>query len=458
MGAEHAVKESKTQSTRSEHAVTSEESIQAESPAPSLDLTPANVVKLQHMIGNQAVQRLIAQNRQSPERPKTTPAFQNAEPDESEALPVALAQPAASAEKIQRFPSWSDIKEAGYKTLISGAVAFRQTVIAIIRTQANQLPENLRGPAMTIVDYFNDVLQVLFNFIFYMVGVVVGIGEGVVDLVVGLAKLAMSVLQYMLEIMQALMGDPQYFKAHFEETKQVFLNFIPGLKALFEKWKEDFANAPQERQAAMIGELVGQIIAFIGTAEVGGAKLGRLGKGEKGMAAAESAETLAAKAGGSGESAAGKAAETAKWAALRETRLKQMVIDSWSKGGSNRLVKVVPGKNGAKYLDGGSIRGYVTQEKFIVGRTPEEIERILGLKNGTLKEGADVIWIDEIPKADQFDFVVPQGRPPGTPAGYSNVPGLPDYPPGLGAPQWILKDSKPGGMQSVGVGGKYLPK
>lgn len=56
--------------------------------------------------------------------------------------------------------------------------------------------------------------------------------------------------------------------------------------------------------------------------------------------------------------------------------------------------------------------GYITQEKYILGRTLTEIEHILGFHSGRLSQGALVLALEEAPQPWQFEF-----------AGYSQVAG-----------------------------------
>jgi RHS repeat-associated protein len=140
-----------------------------------------------------------------------------------------------------------------------------------------------------------------------------------------------------------------------------------------------------------------------------------------------------------------------------EAKLKELVVKNLSSKPSDRPVKVVPKGMGQKIFEQGEVRGYFTQDKFLRGKTPAEMEKILGLKPGTLRDGAEVITLGEIPKPNQFEFIVPEGRPTGTPAGYTNVPGAPDYPVGLGAPQWYLKGAKPGSIHNVQPRETYIP-
>jgi hypothetical protein len=57
------------------------------------------------------------------------------------------------------------------------------------------------------------------------------------------------------------------------------------------------------------------------------------------------------------------------------------------------------------------VRGYVTQDKYLVGRDLSEIERLLGFHAGRLALGASFVKLNSLPGAD--DFVL---------AGYSLTP------------------------------------
>ena len=74
------------------------------------------------------------------------------------------------------------------------------------------------------------------------------------------------------------------------------------------------------------------------------------------------------------------------------------------------------------------IRGCVVSAKFVMGRSPAVAERILGLRDGDLRQGAALLRLVHLPTVADFDL-----------AGYTNVPAYPGYPPGLGSNQWIVK-------------------
>jgi hypothetical protein len=126
------------------------------------------------------------------------------------------------------------------------------------------------------------------------------------------------------------------------------------------------------------------------------------------------------------------------------------------------------------------VKGCITQEHFLRGRTLSEIERILGFHKGRLNEGMIVAALIELPSAHQFDLLgytqVAEHRFKGidpakldekklkemvmkeafTLSGYkrlvkviANKPhdaSMDDdtqYPPGLGVPQWKLTTRLP---------------
>jgi hypothetical protein len=122
---------------------------------------------------------------------------------------------------------------------------------------------------------------------------------------------------------------------------------------------------------------------------------------------------------------------------LDEAKLKELAISTWKISGPDSLVKVVSKARGAQEEAG----GYITKLKFIAGRTPQEIEKILGLKTGELSEGCYVGSLKQLPKAHQFELKGYTNTPDGKPyAGPWPVPEG-EYPPGSGAPQWRLKQS-----------------
>jgi hypothetical protein len=115
-------------------------------------------------------------------------------------------------------------------------------------------------------------------------------------------------------------------------------------------------------------------------------------------------------------------------------RAKQMVIAMWREGKGNTLVKVMP--KGMR-PDPARMIGYCTTIKYVIGRTPALMERTLGFRaDSKLAEGAAIFRVWPLPAPSQFEFrgytQTPQGISTAVQAPH------PDYPPGLGVPQWEL--------------------
>lgn len=131
--------------------------------------------------------------------------------------------------------------------------------------------------------------------------------------------------------------------------------------------------------------------------------------------------------------------------ALDIPRLKALAISLWREGGMNTLVKVAPK---GTVPNAGFTAGYCTLFKYVVGRTPAEMEAIVGLAAGSkLLNGAEIFTCDPLPRPDQFELrgytQCPGGISTDSP-GYVPHPG---YPPGLGAPQWELNNYPQSGLR-----------
>jgi hypothetical protein len=81
------------------------------------------------------------------------------------------------------------------------------------------------------------------------------------------------------------------------------------------------------------------------------------------------------------------------------------------------------------------VRGYFTQQKYIWGKTPEEMETILGIF-GKLQSGAYVFQFKAPLRREDYDnraySYLPDGKE------YKPDPNEKAYLPGKGAPQWTL--------------------
>ena len=94
-------------------------------------------------------------------------------------------------------------------------------------------------------------------------------------------------------------------------------------------------------------------------------------------------------------------------------------------------VKVVPLRGHPPKL----VTGYFTQEKFVVGKTPSEMEAVLGIY-GRLSTGAFILQFDSPLKSGDYESKAYTYLPDGKP--YKPDPNETVFLPGKGAPQWKL--------------------
>jgi hypothetical protein len=97
------------------------------------------------------------------------------------------------------------------------------------------------------------------------------------------------------------------------------------------------------------------------------------------------------------------------------------------------------------------VNGYVTQERFLLNRTPREMREILGLRSTDLNTGARVLAISEPLSLSDFEN-----------KGYSHLPDgqvwtpVSSYPPGKGAGQWkLLREVSASLIEDVEPGLRY---
>ena len=142
---------------------------------------------------------------------------------------------------------------------------------------------------------------------------------------------------------------------------------------------------------------------------------------------------------------------------LDTAKPKAIAISLWKRGGMDTLVKVAPR---GTTPNPAYTAGYCTTFKYIAGRTPIEIEEIVGLAKGSkLVGGADIFAVDPLPQPVEFEL---RGYTQ-TPAGIAtNAPGYiphPAYPPGHGVPQWELLGYPQTGLRwiaSVAPGQRFV--
>jgi hypothetical protein len=105
-----------------------------------------------------------------------------------------------------------------------------------------------------------------------------------------------------------------------------------------------------------------------------------------------------------------------------------------------RPLKVMPHDPARDPANIREIGGWFGTEIFLLGKSPEQMEKLLGFGLGYLEHGVDVFEFSRAINADDIDLL----------GAYTYLPGGKEWnqvdlrwPPGLGAPQWKLNRRVP---------------
>lgn len=107
--------------------------------------------------------------------------------------------------------------------------------------------------------------------------------------------------------------------------------------------------------------------------------------------------------------------------------------ENWSLSGPNCVVKVLPGGTAAAVLG-----GYITVGRFLLAKTPQQIEIALGLAPAYLSRGARIYRFTRLPLAHEYEYELTALYPGGL--AFNPAHGDPNYGPGDRAiHQWRIK-------------------
>lgn len=108
--------------------------------------------------------------------------------------------------------------------------------------------------------------------------------------------------------------------------------------------------------------------------------------------------------------------------------------EHWSLRGPNQVIKVVTKDKIPNPAD----LGYVTLGKYLLQKTPQQIQISLGLKNGELKDGAKIYRFNRLPQISECEYDLTAQYPGGL--AYVPAHSNPDYLPGDRViHQWRIK-------------------
>ncbi|MBA2920537.1 hypothetical protein GON01_02385 [Sphingomonas sp. MAH-20] len=109
--------------------------------------------------------------------------------------------------------------------------------------------------------------------------------------------------------------------------------------------------------------------------------------------------------------------------------------EDWALNGPKRIVKVTPLDRGIV----GAAGGYITLAKFLNGKTPQEVEKELGLPLGFLASGMVVSTFARLPMSSEYEYELTAKFPGGL--YYNKAYSDENYPPGSNSiHQWKIRE------------------
>lgn len=197
-----------------------------------------------------------------------------------------------------RDQAWAELapdREAIFEGIISGLRSLQRQGIARLRAQANELPEPARSRALAEVRNVEAISEIFIRLMLTVVGIVAGAIDALINMVVGLFRLLVGIMEGILLFFYGFIDEGERFNQWADEVDEALSRLPAALRAAIDNWLTEFGRASEDRQTIMIGELTGQILAIIATF---GATASRAGAATRIVARFEGAAPRFALAGG----------------------------------------------------------------------------------------------------------------------------------------------------------------
>lgn len=200
-------------------------------------------------------------------------------------LVAGAAEHAAGAAAKAVGEAWSSAKTKVYEAILSTLREGKSRLFNEIRSYLPQTAGLSRSLLSGLIDACDILLEIPIGLLVTLTGVIAGFAEGIVDLLIGLVKLVFGILKSVDLLLRGLVEflllqpEPgQEFFAYLNGIWDAVKNILPGLSALIDNWIKEFVAAPESKRYGMVGEFIGQLLAFIAGFEIAAAKAGNIPK------------------------------------------------------------------------------------------------------------------------------------------------------------------------------------
>ncbi|MCX5357753.1 DUF4157 domain-containing protein [Streptomyces sp. NBC_00124] len=175
----------------------------------------------------------------------------------------------------------TQMKEAGYHWLIERLRELHRAGIARLMSYGDRLTGTQRILWQGIVGAVDTTMTILEGLVYAVVGIVAGFGTGILQMLVGLLRMLVGVCEGILRFLYGLIDGGKAYDAWASDVARTISLIPQGLRMLVDDWLAEFRTASPEKAGLMIGELTGQILAFLATLGISAGKAGSAARSGK---------------------------------------------------------------------------------------------------------------------------------------------------------------------------------
>jgi hypothetical protein len=162
-----------------------------------------------------------------------------------------------------------------YRAMIAALKKAKNSSVQFARGRVAGLPILMQVAIGEFIDQYDLATDLVIELLLAIIGLTVGFVEGIVGLVTGLINLCARLVVLFMDMITAMLGNPEHYEEDINSIIAAVKNFVPGLREVIKDWLGRYQKAPPEEQVIMGGELVGQIEALIATLPTVEAKAGQ---------------------------------------------------------------------------------------------------------------------------------------------------------------------------------------
>lgn len=173
------------------------------------------------------------------------------------------------------------VKNSAYDWLIERLRELHRSGIARLTSYGANLTGAQRRLWDALVMDVDTTLSFMEGVVYGVVGTAAGFVTGILQMVVGLLRMLVGAVEGILRFLYGFIDGGRAYDEWAAGVARTISLIPEGLRKLVDDWRAEFWKASPEKQALMIGELGGQILAFLATLGVAAGKAGSVAQSAK---------------------------------------------------------------------------------------------------------------------------------------------------------------------------------